>query len=177
MGHMSPWIIFGAFNPVIEALYGLTALPNLDVDQLAFCVAKARRLALQTKRHRRAQTKRRALPGQASSLWKLGSPSASSCSLASSCSSSAINAGDGAEFLSVPIRMQPRRRFSLMSCQDVSWRSVESKQGALPPEPPAGTGAAHTVLSFVESLGPPEMNSMSMPPPYEETQGNRVDAP
>ena len=125
MGHMRPWIIFGVFKPVIQALYDLTALPLLDVDQLAFCVAKTRRFALQTKRHRLAQTKRWALPGQASPLCKLGSPSASSCSLVSSYSSSAIDAG---EFLSASLRMHPRSRSSLLSCQGVSWRSVESKR-------------------------------------------------
>ena len=128
MGHMPPWIIFGMFNPVIEGLYGLTALPFLDVDQIAFCVAKTRRLALQTKRHRRAQTKRRALPGQASSLWQLESPWASSFSLVLSYSSSTIDAGDGAEFLATSLRMHPSSRSSLLSYQDASWRSVESKR-------------------------------------------------
>ena len=125
MGHIPPWTIFGVFNPVIEPFYGLTALPLLGVDQIAFCVTKTRR---RTKRHRQAQTKRRGLPGQANSLWKLGFPSASSFSLVSSYFSSAIDAGDGAEVLPASLRMHPRRRSSLLSYQEVSWRSVESKR-------------------------------------------------
>jgi hypothetical protein len=51
-------------------------------------------------------------------------------------------------------------------------------EGVQPPEPPEPlTGAEYTALSHVEPFGSPEMNGVPVPPPYEEAQGNRVDAP
>jgi hypothetical protein len=67
--------------------------------------------------------------------------------------------------------VMPGRFFSVRQKQAQPVMSSE------PPPPPTGTGAAYTALSHVDPSGSPEMNAVTMPPPYEETQGNRIDAP
>ena len=49
-------------------------------------------------------------------------------------------------------------------------KQAEGVQPPEPPELPTGAGVADTGPSHMESLGPLELNSVSMAPPYEETR-------
>ena len=150
MGHLPAWIIFGVFNPVIEAFYGLTALPFLGCcsnSDLRHGDASARS-SNETTPTNPNQAPGPTWPGKLA--LEIGLPIGV---LVLAC----------LILFLVCYRRRRRRRSSVGLINDAPEAQIipfvipgrflavrrKQAQGVLPPERPADVGAAHTASSYV----------------------------